>query len=91
MLEKCGTNHKDMDTLIGLLNYLGISMFQVHNFICRLQQLQFREENIRYIEVSDMYAKFLDIHFNLLEATRDGINMNLLSYGRPTHCYQSNA
>ena len=55
----------------------------------RLRELQRRATNRRQVKVTDIYAEDLKLMIFFLKKAKDGLDLNLIAYRKPTHLYRS--
>ena len=81
---------KELETLIGRLGHLGMILPFVYHFLSRLREWHHKSRNKRH--PTDMPTECrldLGLMMKFLNKAHDGIDMNLLSFRRPTHIYRS--
>ena len=91
ILDNGQVTAKELEKNIGRLVHLGLVLPHVHHFMSRLRELQRRAMNRRQIKVTSIYAEDLKLMLFFLEKARDGIDMNLIAYRKPTHVYRSDS
>jgi hypothetical protein len=86
MLTSNSAKAKQLETLLGRLGHLGMVIPFVYHFLSRLREWHHKSRNKRY--PSQMTAECrqdLLLMSKLLDKAHVGIDMNLISYRRPTH------
>jgi len=91
ILDNGRVTAKELERNIGRLVHLGLVLPHVHHFMSRLRELQRRATNRRQIKVTSIYAEDLKLMLFFLREARDGIDMNLIAYRKPTHVYRSDS
>jgi hypothetical protein len=91
MLKRGFTSHGEMETNIGRWVHLGQIVPTVHHFLSRLRFLKQRAENRRQISISEQCKEDLRFLLFVLGKCREGIDLNLIAYRRPTHVYRSDS
>jgi hypothetical protein len=81
----------ELESTIGRLGHLALAVPGVHHFLSRLRELQRLAIHRRSVRLSDDCHKDLLLMLRFLEIARQGINMNLLAFRRPTHIYRSDS
>ena len=71
--------------------HVGIVISQIHHFMSRLRDLLRRSHNRRSIKLTDPTRKDLELMLFFLEKAKDGIDMNLLVFRKPTKVYRSDS
>ena len=92
MLTSNSAKAKELETLIGRLGHLGMIIPFVYHFLSRLREWHHKSRNKRY--PSQMTAdcrEDLLLMLKFLDKAHVGIDMNLISYRRPTHVYRSDS
>ena len=82
---------KELETMIGQLGHLGTIVPFVYHFLSRLRDLQQKATKQRYIAIPQPFRDNLELMMLFLKKAFMGINMNLISFQRPTHIYRSNS
>jgi hypothetical protein len=91
ILARGTTTAKELETTIGRLGHLGAIVPFVYHFLSRLRDLQWRATNRRLIDIPQTCRNDLELMLSFLHKAYTGINMNLISFRRPTHIYRSNS
>ena len=91
IIDKGTSNHDELDSTIGRLTHVSVIIPHMKHFMSRLRQEKSRAQNRRSIKLKEEAVKDLKLHLNFLIKARDGINMNLLTYRKPTHVYRGDA
>ena len=82
---------KELEINIGRLVHLGLVLPSVHHFLSRLHELHRRALNRRHVKVTTIYAKDLKLMIYFLEKAKDGVDINMIVYQKPTHAYISDS
>jgi hypothetical protein len=83
---------KELETLIGRLGHLGMIIPFVYHFLSRLREWHHKCKNKRYpTNMPDECRLDLVLMLKFLDKAKEGIDMNLISYRRPTHIYRSDS
>ena len=91
LLANGSSTTKELESTIGRLGQLTLAVPGVHHFLSRLRELQRLAIHRRSIRLSDDCCKDLLLMLRFLEIARQGIDMNLLAFCRPTHVYPSDS
>ena len=92
ILVKGSAKAKDIETLIGRLGHLGVVIPFVYHFLSRLREWHHRSRNKRYPTALSTECRLdLILMLKFLDRARDGIDMNIISFRRPTHIYRSDS
>ncbi len=78
---------KELESTIGRLGHFALVVLGVHHFLSRLRELHQLATHRRSIRLSDDCRKDLLLMLRFLEIARQGINMNLIAFCRPTHVH----
>ena len=70
---------------------MGLVLPFVHNFLSRLHKLHRRAMDRRQIKVTEIYPEDLKLMLFFLEKANNGVDMNMIVYCKPTHCYRSDS
>jgi hypothetical protein len=92
MLTSGSAKAKELETLIGRLGHLGMVIPFVYHFLSRLREWHHKSRHKRF--PSQMTAECrqdLMLMRKFLDRAHNGIDMNLISYRRPTHVYRSDS
>ena len=57
----------------------------------RVRELKERAKNRKSIKINEKCLKDLLLMLSFLDLARDGTNLNLLAYRKPTHVYRSDS
>ena len=82
---------KEIETIVGRLVHLSLVLPSVNHFLSRLRELHRRAINRRSIKVTEIYAEDLKLMLYFLKKARDGVDMNMIVYRKPTHAYRSDS
>jgi hypothetical protein len=88
ILSRGTSTAKELETMIGRLGHLGAIVPFVYHFLSRLRDLQWKATKRRAIAIPKPYQDNLKLMFTFLHKAFTGINMNLISFRRPTHIYR---
>ena len=91
MLKCRMTTASELDTLIGRLGNIGFIVCQNFHFLSRLRELFRRAKNRRSIKIDDTEAKDLELTIYFLDKSKEGVDINLIAYRKPTHIYRSDS
>ena len=90
LYEGCVTV-KELENNIGRLVHLGLVLPYVHHFMSRLCELQRRARNRHQVKVTDIYAEDSKLIIFFLKKEKDGVDLNLIAYRKPTHVHRSDS
>ena len=84
---------KDLETTIGRLGHLSLVIPHVHDFLSRLRDLHTRtkHQNRRLTKIPQICIDDLSLMLSFLDYAHRGVDMNIISYRKPTHVYRSDA
>ena len=83
---------KELETLIGRLGHLGMIIPFVYHFLSRLREWHHKCKNKRFPTNMPVECRLdLILMLRFLNKAYNGIDMNLISYRRPTHVYRSDS
>ena len=85
------TSFKELESLIGRMVHVGIILPQLHHFMSRLRDLLWKSSNRRSINLTESTRKDLELMLFFLNKAKDGIDMNLLVFRKPTKVYRSDS
>jgi hypothetical protein len=87
------SNHDDLDTLIGRLGHTSTIIPHMKHFMNRLRMEKNRaaKNTRKKIKLREVALKDLSLHLHFLKKANKGINMNLLTFRKPTHVYRTDA
>jgi len=92
ILVKGSAKAKELETLIGRMEHLGVIIPFVYHFLSRLREWMHRSRNKRFpTSLSTECRLDLGLMLQFLHKAREGIDMNLISFRRPTHIYRSDS
>ena len=82
-----------LESTIGRLTHLSLVVPHVHHFLSRIRELhtQARRSNHRRIYIPPICVDDLKLMQTFLDRARQGIDMNLITYRKPTHVYRSDS
>ena len=83
------TTAKELEATIGHLGHLGAIVPFVDHFLSRLRDLQWRVTNRHLIDTLQTCHNNLELMLSFLHKAYTEIDMNLISFRRPTHIYRS--
>ncbi len=87
ILKSNRTSAKELEQNIGRFVHLGMVIPTVHHFLSCLCELQARAENRRSVSLNDDHVSDLRLILFLLQAVKEGIDINNITYLKPTHVY----
>ena len=85
------SSHDELETLIGRLGHIALSIPYSKHFMSRLRRLMYKAKNRRTVKTSPTIVEDLKLHLSFLQLAHDGISMNLLTYRAITRLYRSDA
>jgi hypothetical protein len=88
LLDQGTTTAKKLKLMIGQLGHLALVIPGVHHFLSHLRELQQLATHRRLIHINEPCQEDLKLIFCFLDVAKDGINMNLLVFHKPTHIYR---
>ena len=91
ILQRESTTFNELDSLIGRLTHVSVILSNMKHFMSRLRQERRRAKNRRSIKLKEEAVEDLLLHQQFLDSAFEGINMNLLTYRKPTHIYRADA
>ena len=92
ILVRGSAKAKELETIIGRLGHLGAVIPFVYHFLSRLREWQYRSSNKRHPTAMSTECRLdLELMLNFLNKANAGINMNIISFRRPTHIYRSDS
>ena len=91
MIERGWTSKAELESNIGRWVHLGQILPQIHHFLSRLRFLLKRLQNKRQLSINQECIADIQFLLSVLVKCRDGIDMNTLSYRKPTHVYRSDS
>ncbi len=74
------TMAKEVESIIGRLGHLGMTIPFVHHFLSRLRNLQARAKSRQSITINNECRKDLELMINIIKIVQDGISMNSIVY-----------
>lgn len=86
-------NTKALESTIGRLTHLSLVVPHVHHFLSRIRELHTLTQRIhrRQIVITQPCLDDFTLMLDFLQRAREGIDINLITYRRPTHVYRSDA
>jgi hypothetical protein len=91
ILARGTSTAKELEMRIGCLGHLGAFLPFVYYFLSRLRDLQWKATNRRLINIPQTCRNDLKLMLSFLHKAYTGIDMNLISFRRPTHIYRSDS
>ena len=91
MITSKRTTSKDLDTSIRRMGHVDFVIPWVYHFLSRPRSLHYRSKNQRFITVNDTCMRNLELKKEILAKSKDGIDMNLLTFRVPYHTYYSDS
>jgi hypothetical protein len=82
-----------LESTIGRLTHLSLVVPHVHHFLSRIRELHTRAKrtHLRLIRITRTCLDDLKLMLEFLDAAKQGIDINLITYRKPTHVYRSDA
>lgn len=93
MIKTQQTKTTALESTIGRLSHLALILPFVHHFLSRIRELHTmaKRRNRQNITIPPSCLDDLHLFLFLLQKAKDGINMNILVYRKPTHVYRSDS
>ena len=91
LLSNGTTTAKELEATIGCMGHLALVVPGVHNFLSCLRDLQQMAAHRRSIKISETCRNDLILMIRFLKIAKQGIDMNLIAFCRPTHVYWSDS
>ena len=91
MLKYRKATASKLDTIIGRLGNIGFIIRQIFHFLSRLRELFRRAKNRRSIRIDDTIAKYLKLMLYFLDKSKEGVDLNLIAFRKPSHIYRSDS
>ena len=92
ILVRGSAKANELETMIGRLGHLGMVIPFVYHFLSRLREWHHKSKNKRYPTNMPAECRLdLILMLKFLNKAYNGIDMNLISYRRPTHVYRSDS
>ncbi len=88
LLVKGSSTTKELESTIGPLGHLALVVPGIHHFLSHLRELHQLATRHRLIRISKDCHKDLLLMLHFLNIAKQGINMNLVGFRRPTHVYR---
>ena len=85
------TTTKEVESTIGRLGHFTLVVPGVHNFLSCLRDLQQMATHRRSVKISETCRNNLILMICFLKIAKQGIDMNLIAFRRPTHVYRSDS
>ena len=85
------TSYTELHTIIGRMVHVGFIISQIYHFMSRLRDLMWRSRNRRTIKLTDSTRKDFELMLFFLEKAKEGIDLNLLVFRRPSKVYRSDS
>ena len=82
-----------LESTIGRLTHLSLVVPHVHHFLSRIRELhtQAKRNSHRNIHITQICIDDMKLMQTFLDRARTGIDMNLITYRKPTHVYRSDS
>ena len=82
-----------LESTIGRLTHLSLVVPHVHHFLSRIRELHThaRRTNHRHIYITPICIDDMKLMKTFLDRAHQGIDMNLITYRKPTHIYRSDS
>jgi hypothetical protein len=83
----------DLESTIGRLTHLSLVVPHVHHFLSRIRELHTRAQRNkrRHTIIPNICLEDFKLMLDFLDRAKQGIDINLLTYRKPTHVYRSDA
>jgi hypothetical protein len=92
ILVRGSAKARQLETIIGRLGHLGAVIPFVYHFLSRLREWQYRSSNKRHPTAMSTECRLdLELMLHFLNKANAGIDMNIISFRRPTHIYRSDS
>ena len=91
MLKRGWISKGELETNIGRWVHLGQIIPTIHHFLSRLRFLKQQAENRLQISINEQCKEDLRFLLFVLGKCREGIDLNLIAFQRPTHVYRSDS
>ena len=92
MLVNGRAKAKELESLIGRLGHLGAIIPYVFHFLSRLREWHHRSKNKRHpTQMSTECRLDLMLMLDFLHKAKQGVDMNIVSYRKPTNIYRSDS
>jgi hypothetical protein len=85
------TTAKELESMIGQLGHLTLVVPGIYHFLSHLRELQQFATHRRLIHISDSCRDDLLLMLRFLDIAKKGIDMNLITFCKPTHVYRSDS
>ncbi len=82
---------KQLESTIGQLGHVGYVIPWVYHFLSRLRSLLSCSGKHRQIKIDDKCIRDLDLMQEVLDKTKNGVDMNLLAFRSPDSIYYSDS
>jgi hypothetical protein len=82
---------KELESTIGRLGHLALVVPGVHHFLSHLRELQQLATHRHLIRINKTCWDDLTLMLRFLDIAKNGIDMNLIAFRRPTHIYRSDS
>ena len=82
---------KQLESLLGRLTHVSMVLKSILHFLSRIRSLMLAAKNRRFISLQKKHVLDLTLLKDFITSANKGINMNLLTFRRPSHCYRSDA
>ncbi len=91
MIDSQRTTKKQLELTIGRLGHIRYVISWVYHFLSRLQSLLSCSGKHRQITIDDKCIRDLDLMQEVLDKTKNGVDMNLLEFRSPDRIYYSDS
>ena len=85
------TSHSELDILIGRMVHVGFVISRIYYFMSRLRDLMWRSRNRRTLKLTNPTKKDLELMLFFLGKAKEGIDINLLVFRKPSKVYRSDS
>jgi hypothetical protein len=85
------TTAKALELTIGNLGHIARVVPGVHHFLSRLRELQHLATHRRWIQINEQCQVDIRLILRFLDIAKGRIDMNLITFRKPTHVYRSDS
>ena len=89
IMKRKQSTHNKVDSLIGRLTHVSVILSKMKHFMSGLRFERKRAKNQRTLKLKEEAIEDLHFHQEFLDYALKGININPLTYRRPSHVYRS--
>ena len=91
IIKRRTLTYNKLDSLVGRLTHVSVIVSNMKHFMSRIRFEKKRSKNRRFLKLKKTVIQDLNLHLKFLDMARSGINMNLLTYRKPSHIYRADA